>query len=322
MVLPLIPVVVIAVSAASGGTGLFAGTRGALKLKRARATAAVGQATHDEAVAQTNEVVEAVNLCLGDYGRKQEEAHLAVVNRMVRFLERNQRLVSQRAQLFADGATGETHELARVTRFTDPIGWVKGGASAAAASAATFAGVPALVTSVGTASTGAAISGLSGAAAESATLAWLGGGALSTGGLGVAGGTLVLNAATAGPALLIGGLALNGQGEKALTRAERYNAEVQLSCANQDTFRSTLGLLRARVEELEVILARLVARAVKALEVLESVPLDSDEGTVAFQHAMALVVSVRDVIAAPVVDEHGALTNETKSLIIRYRESE
>ena len=42
------------------------------------------------------------------------------------------------------------------------------------------------------ASTGAAISGLTGVAATNATLAWLGGGALSAGGFGVAGGMAVL----------------------------------------------------------------------------------------------------------------------------------
>lgn len=50
----------------------------------------------------------------------------------------------------------------------------------------------ALVTALGSASTGAAISGLSGVAATNATLAWFGGGALAAGGAGMAGGTAVL----------------------------------------------------------------------------------------------------------------------------------
>ena len=52
--------------------------------------------------------------------------------------------------------------------------------------------VSTLVASLGTASTGAAISTLSGAAATKATLAWLGGGTLAVGGLGVAGGVVAL----------------------------------------------------------------------------------------------------------------------------------
>jgi len=49
-----------------------------------------------------------------------------------------------------------------------------------------------VVMAVGSASTGAAISGLSGAAATNATLAWFGGGALAAGGTGMAGGAAVL----------------------------------------------------------------------------------------------------------------------------------
>lgn len=74
-----------------------------------------------------------------------------------------------------------------------------GGFAGAAAGSLTFAAVGALAT----ASTGAAISGLSGAAATSATLAWLGGGSLAAGGMGVAGGTAVLAGVVAAPALLV-----------------------------------------------------------------------------------------------------------------------
>lgn len=58
--------------------------------------------------------------------------------------------------------------------------------------------------SFGTASTGAAISGLSGAAATNAALALLGGGTLAAGGAGVAGGTMLLTGIVAAPALLLG----------------------------------------------------------------------------------------------------------------------
>lgn len=54
-----------------------------------------------------------------------------------------------------------------------------------------------VATTFGTASTGTAISSLSGAVATKAALAWLGGGALSVGGAGIAGGQALL--ALAGP---------------------------------------------------------------------------------------------------------------------------
>ena len=56
----------------------------------------------------------------------------------------------------------------------------------------TPAAVSGLVATFGTAGTGTAISTLSGAAATNATLAWLGGGTLVAGGLGIAGGAIVL----------------------------------------------------------------------------------------------------------------------------------
>jgi len=57
----------------------------------------------------------------------------------------------------------------------------------------------AVVAAFGSASTGAAISGLSGIAATNATLAWFGGGALAAGGAGMAGGMAVLGGIVAIP---------------------------------------------------------------------------------------------------------------------------
>jgi uncharacterized protein YjiS (DUF1127 family) len=68
-----------------------------------------------------------------------------------------------------------------------------------AASGALALGSWALVGSLGTASTGAAIGGLSGVAATNATLAWFGGGALAAGGAGMAGGVAVLSGIVALP---------------------------------------------------------------------------------------------------------------------------
>ncbi|WP_351078154.1 hypothetical protein [Shewanella sp. CAL98-MNA-CIBAN-0140] len=56
-----------------------------------------------------------------------------------------------------------------------------------------------VVTVVGSASTGTAISSLSGVAATNATLAWFGGGSLATGGAGMAGGFWVLGGIVAAP---------------------------------------------------------------------------------------------------------------------------
>ncbi|MFI0433199.1 MAG: hypothetical protein ACH36H_08660 [Candidatus Nanopelagicales bacterium] len=66
--------------------------------------------------------------------------------------------------------------------------------------------------------TGTAISALSGAAATSATLAWLGGGSLAAGGMGMAGGTVVLASVVAIPVVLAGGAFVSDEGRKELAK--------------------------------------------------------------------------------------------------------
>lgn len=74
-----------------------------------------------------------------------------------------------------------------------------------AAGGLTSGGLMLLATTIGTASTGTAIAGLSGAAATNAAMAWLGGGALSAGGFGVAGGATVLTGGAALVVIAVGG---------------------------------------------------------------------------------------------------------------------
>ena len=69
------------------------------------------------------------------------------------------------------------------------------------------------------ASTGTAINTLNGVAATNATLAWLGGGTLTSGGLGMAGGTMVLGTMAAGPALLIAGWYMGAKATENLNNA-------------------------------------------------------------------------------------------------------
>lgn len=85
----------------------------------------------------------------------------------------------------------------------------------------------------GTASTGTAISALSGAAATNAALAWLGGGALTIGGSGIAGGSTFI--ALAGPVgwaiggagLLAGGLIANGKNKADAEKANSAALEIK-----------------------------------------------------------------------------------------------
>lgn len=84
------------------------------------------------------------------------------------------------------------------------------------------------------AGTGATISTLSGAAATNATLAWLGGGPLASGGMGVAGGMMALGALTTGPALLIAGWYMGSKAESKLNDAYSNLEEARKFRADTD----------------------------------------------------------------------------------------
>lgn len=133
-----------------------------------------------------------------------------------------------------------------------------GGAAAGAAvgGAAAYGTFIAAVT-FGTASTGAAISGLSGVAATNAALAMLGGGTLAAGGAGVAGGAALLTGIVAAPVLLLaaGGLVWmvkrNRKQQQELT--EKLNEAEREIAATQRGFQALVGILPRATETLEYI---------------------------------------------------------------------
>ncbi|PWK16494.1 hypothetical protein [Tumebacillus permanentifrigoris] len=90
----------------------------------------------------------------------------------------------------------------------------------------TALGAWALVSSIGTASTGSAIAGLSGAAATNATLAWFGGGALAAGGGGMMAGTAVLGGIVVLPALALAGVFSHLKANKQIKEIEENMLQV------------------------------------------------------------------------------------------------
>lgn len=120
-------------------------------------------------------------------------------------------------------------------------GMALGAGAGGAAAFATFS----IAASVGTASTGVAISGLTGIAASNATLALLGGGTLAAGGAGVAGGTLLLAGIVAAPAALLalGGAALWMRKKQREAQESVERAEAQLA-ATEPGFVALVKMLR------------------------------------------------------------------------------
>ena len=321
MVLPLIPLALIGLGASTGIGGVVTGVMGGLKMKDAQSVADAAHKRYDESLALTQARVDESNGRIQEYGRQQEQARELVVKRMAAFLERQRRRIKPGTAQLLDGIEAEQQELeAFAGALTADVNWLKGAGIAALTGAGASAGIPSAVTALGAASTGTAISSLSGAAAHNATMAWLGGGALSAGGGGVALGTAALGVVTIGPTLLIGGLTLTSQGEKARTKAKEHEAKVAVAVEEQAALRSSLDALDARTSEVGDVLAGLVHRAQEALSDLESLNFDPAEHTAEFDRAMALTLAVKDISAAPLIDDDGQINSEMLRLIPTYKE--
>ncbi|GAB3447168.1 hypothetical protein [Insolitispirillum peregrinum] len=154
--------------------------------------------------------------------------------------------------------------------------WASTGAATGIATGvgvATFApnAAMAIATTFGTTSTGTAISTLSGAAATNAALAWLGGGALASGGGGMAAGEAFL--ALAGPVgWAIGGTALMAAGlfirsrngeiaEDAAVETKKIQTHIAALSAAKLEVKRLFNLTERHVDGVTVLLAQLKERA-------------------------------------------------------------
>lgn len=315
-----IPVILIGIGAATGGSGVALGGKGALDLKDARERLKKAEKRYERGRARTESSLKETNAQLAGLGALQEQALVDVVMRMGDFLRRHEKQVRESERLLVDGVDARMTQVPGLRGLDiDAVSWIGGALGSAAAGAGTSAGVAAAAGTWGVASTGTAITGLSGAAAESATLAFLGGGSLASGGGGMALGATALNFVTIGPALLVGGLAVKGQGAKALTDAKKYEAKIAVALADLDRTCALLDAVQARADEIRDLLGGLVSRAVETLDLLESEPFDPAVHAERFQVAMTMVMAVRDVASATIVNTEGNLDDRSEDLTVRYK---
>ncbi|QNG35563.1 hypothetical protein F1C76_02135 [Geodermatophilaceae bacterium NBWT11] len=322
MVLPLIPLILVGTGATTALGGVIAGVRGGLMIKGARSDDDQARARLAEAAAETEAAVASVNDRVRAFGQQQEAARRAVVLRMADFIRRHSRIVRESAWACLDGVSVEQRDLVGPAgRLVDQGSLFAAAGVAAASGYGVSAGVQAAVTAVGSASTGTAIGTLSGAAAESALLAWLGGGSIAAGGGGVALGATALNVVTVGPALLISGIAINVQGEKAKTKTREATSKIDIVIADHHAFRSTLDGVHLRVDEAEMVLSQLVQRGVAALDALDALDFGSGMHAPDFERAMTLVLAVREICSLQLLGEDGQINSESMRMILSYREA-
>ena len=319
MPLPLIPVVIMMGLASAGGVG--AGVDGVRRLGKARGCATSAVTRRDEALAQATRAFNRTDRRAKAYGTLQLNIQRDTLGAWATWLRDNERKVRELDGQFVDGVEirpidlpqlqAETLEADRL--LTDGL---KAGLAGVLARQAAISGVRSLAT----ASTGTAISQLTGAAAHNAAWAWMGGGTIASGGGGMAAGTVVLTGFGVVPAVLITGLSLNVQGQRAQTRARQVQAAAAVDTERLRIQRAMFLRLARRIDELDRLLRQFDQRARTSLEQLQAAPFDPARDIEPFMRTAQLMQAVREILQTPLVAD-GRMTPESEHILVKHQTS-
>lgn len=318
----VLPLVLGALALGAGAFGVSKGVEGAGAMSQAQDKVKHAQARYDRRKKRLESRAEYVNNEASLYGIHQKHVKEQVFIRVAQLIE----AIGKKARVdlyeILEGAdiqipsvdVGGRHDVKAESVLQGFL--VAAGASAASSAATTGA-----VTMFATASTGAAISGLSGAAANSALLAALGGGSLAAGGGGMALGSLVLGGITFAPALAVGGIAIAAEGEKALTKATEFEREVNKAVAEMEARETVLDGIVQRLRELSALLKDLKSEAISSMERLEvMVENDSfnpanDSHMESLRALLLIVSSIAQIMKTAILGEDGSINPEIDIVI-------
>jgi hypothetical protein len=302
---------------AAGGVAL--GAKGTRSIVTAQGRIGEASARHGEERAAFENHWRETNDKLIVLGNCQARAFELVVGRMADFLRRNEKLVNEAGRLLVDGIEPIQRQLTiESTLGQEPRAWINGIFASTRTGIGLNKGLRVGAKDYAKASTGTPISKLSGAAEKNALNAFFGGGSKAAGGAGKVVGQRALVAATVGPAVLVSGLLVMMQGEKAKTGARAYESSVNIEIGEMAQMRARFDAIGIRAAEIEHVLDKLVDRATAALDLLESEPFTVHR-EVPFRQAMSLAIAVRDVAMAQVINGPGDLDDEITQLKLKYR---
>lgn len=196
---------------------------------------------------------------------------------------------------------------------------VNGGLSGLGAAALVGIGAYKGVTAFALASTGTAISSLSGAAGVNATLAWFGGGAIAAGGLGMAGGTLILGGLISGPMLLAAGGVMEAKANKNLdtarinfAQAKQYCAEVKLAVSAMGVIAQTAAAMNNQLVQMDRELAAYIRKMRSILDVNDHwEQMDMQEKKVILL-CVEYAQAVKQLLDLPLLGEDGLVSRQAK----------
>lgn len=321
-----IPFLIAAAAVAVGGLGVVGGVVAKETMDDAKSVGAEGEAIIERAERKRDDARKATNEAINKLGMKK----LDILSGSIKvFVENFSKLKNVN---FKDSVGME--ELRDFTPHSDALGQLKknslsaleiGGSLAAGVAGGGVAALGAYgaVSVLGVASTGTAISALSGAAATNATLAWLGGGSLAAGGLGVTGGMAVLGGVVLAPALLIGSFLMYSKAEEALSKAKTYRRKARQFEAECENACSLLAAIQQRADQIVGVLDRLDHMLVRGNGRLVHIIAQKGEDWNAFSKEDKKVVAsvamtaktLKVIMDTPLLHEDGSLAEESQKIM-------
>lgn len=179
-----------------------------------------------------------------------------------------------------------------------------------------------------TATTGTALGSLSGVAATNATLAWLGGGALSVGGLGMAGGMAVLGGIVAGPALALGGSLFAKKADEAYWNAHSNREKAREFAEQAEGICSSLNAIRKRANQLTQLLSDLDLPFTSLVSDMEAIVWEHGanwknytvEEKSQIKKCVQTALVIKMILDTSLLSEDGKLLSESKHALKKGRD--
>lgn len=293
-----IPILLWGAAATLAATGVVKGAGAISDINNAKEIGERAERRYKRRQEELDETKEETNDCFEKLGRLKVEIFKNQINHIIQILHstNNKHVKSELSGFNSTFDVTELKEMETMVQTSLELS-TNFGSSAITGALAGF-GAYGAVPLIATASTGTAISTLSGAAATNATLAWLGGGALSAGGFGMAGGMVALGGIVAGPALAVGGFMLASKAEEALTEARKYEAQIAEAVAEMDLIAEGLKGLQDNAKEMKQTLKKMIGR-------FEQVRVNSiDDPNF---HAMLVIgKAIKNLMNTPIMEDDGS----------------
>lgn len=274
----------------------------------------------------TNVKREACNESLEQLGRKKYDA---ISKTLTRFIEQYGKLKNVKLDSLKDLddltiSDFNDHGLAEIKKevsmlASSAMGLGSGATGGAMAAFGAYNGTMMLAS----AGTGTAIGSLGGVAATNATLAWLGGGTLASGGMGMAGGVAVLGVLAAGPALLIFGSVMGAKADQKINNARANKEKAQAFEAETNVVVTKLEGITEVTELMSGLLSTLRSHCRRSCNKLEAIietsgtdysKFNEEQQGIVFK-TVKLAQLIKAVIDTAILDEEGNLLEDADANI-------